>query len=444
MKEKIIKQAKKMLKDYDIYLQSTEINEVQLERKRVNFVNKVFDSGYGVRTLKGGLGFSASNVKTEEKMKEIIQNSIKSAEMTEKVKFKFPKPGKYSKVKTIDRKIRKKGEEAVKDYTEQLVNKIPEDVLLSFGKIRTYDSVTQIINSEDLEVEREDTNFMVELSLIVEKNNKRMEFWPHEYRRRIQDLPMSRIERWIKIAQDQTIAKEPETEKTTVVFAPSVVLDGLGTVIGAHASGTAKVNDVTKFSVGDKVASPKLTIISDGLYPYGLMSSEFDDEGVAQRKVPVVVNGVFKSFVYDQFYALKDNTKSTGNGLKQSDVFYVFDGKYASQPGNQISNFHVKPGTVSYDDLIEDIQHGILVEQFSWLNPDATTGKFSSEIRAGYYIRNGEIKEPIKGGLVIGNIFDMIKRIDGVSDESVICSGANVFAGICPYISFEDVQVAGK
>jgi len=444
MKEKIVNETRKSVKYYDIYLQTTEINEVHLEKNRINFFNKVLDSGYGIRVLKGGLGFSASNVKSDEAIKQTILNAIKSAEMTEKVEFEFPQQEKYPEVKTIGPKIKNKGEEGVRDYTEQLLNEIPEDVLLSFGKIRTYDSVTNIINSEGLNVQREETNFMVELSLIVKKNGIRMEFWPHEFRRRIQDLPISEIGKWIRIAHDQTIARQPKTEKTTVIFSPPMILDGLGTVIGSHATGSAKVNDVTKFSINDKLASEKLTIISDGLYPYGLMTSEFDDEGIPQRKVPIIENGVFKSFVYDQFYAIKDNTKSTGNGLKQGDVFYMFNGKYGGQPGDQISNFYVKPGDVSYGDLIEDIKHGILIEQFSWLNPDAITGKFSSEIRAGYYIDNGEIGEPIKGGLVIGNIFDMIKKIGVISDESVITSGSNVLAGVCPYIAFEDVQVAGK
>jgi len=444
MKQEIIDQTKKLAKDYDIYLQSTEINEVHLEKNRVNFANKVFDSGYGIRILKGGIGFSASNIKSDELIKKTILNAIKSAEMTEKVKFEFPKQGKYPEVEVVGRRIKNKGEQAVQEYAEQLLNEMSKDVLLSFGKVRSYDSFTNIINSEGLDVQKEDTNFMVELSLIVKKNNVRMEFWPHEYRRRMQDLPMERIKKWIQIANDQTIAKGPKTEQTTVVFSPEVVLDGLGTVLGSHATGSAKVNDVSRLAVGEKVATDELTIISDGLYPFGLGTSGFDDEGVAQRKIPIIEKGVFKGFVYDQFYALKDNTKSTGNGLKQSDVFFMFDGKYGMEPGNQISNFYVKPGDANYEEMIEDIDHGILVEQFSWMDPDAITGKFSSEIRAGYYIKDGEIAEPIKGGLVIGNIFDMIQKIESISDKSEITSASNVLAGVCPYISFRDVQIAGK
>ncbi|NCS70735.1 MAG: hypothetical protein GW780_01050, partial [Candidatus Aenigmarchaeota archaeon] len=54
------------------------------------------------------------------------------------------------------------------------------------------------------------------------------------------------------------------------------------------------------------------------------------------------------------------------------------------------------------------------------------------------------IAEPIKGGLVIGNIFDMIQKIESISDKSEITSASNVLAGVCPYISFRDVQIAGK
>lgn len=94
--------------------------------------------------------------------------------------------------------------------------------------------------------------------------------------------------------------------------------------------------------------------------------------------------------------------------------------------------------------MIEEVRHGILVDHFSWLTPDGTTGDFSSEVRVGYYIENGELTKPIKGGLVAGNILDMIKNISGVSNQSVITSGGSVLAGICPYIRFENVQVAGK
>jgi len=96
------------------------------------------------------------------------------------------------------------------------------------------------------------------------------------------------------------------------------------------------------------------------------------------------------------------------------------------------------------EELIREVDHGILVDTFSWLSPDSTTGKFSSEIRTGYYIDEGQITKPIKGGLVAGNFFKLIKNISGISNKSVVTSGGTVLSGVCPYIRFEDVQIAGK
>jgi PmbA protein len=444
MRNLILKEVKKSAKEYEAYLQKTEINEIHIQKNKIGFTDKTIDSGYGIRVHDGSIGFSSSNIFSDFAIKQTIKNALKSSRMTEKVDFNFPAPKKFSEVKNIDKSIKNNGEIAVKNYADQILESIPADILISFGKIRTYDSQIQIINSEGLDLTREETNFMLELSIIVEKAGKKVEFWPHEYRRRMEYLPVSNLTQWIKIARDQLIAETPKTEITTVIFSPNTVLDGLGSVISSHSTGSAKVNLVSKFSLGEKVASENLTVISDGLYPYGLMTSEFDDEGVPQRKNILIDNGVFKDYVYDQYYAIKDKRESSGNGLRQEDVFYSFDTKYGGMPSNRISNFYVEPGKKTVQELIEEVKHGVLVDHFSWLSPDPTSGNFSSEIRVGYYIDNGQISKPIKGGLVAGNFFELMKNISGISNKSVITSGGTVLAGICPYVRFENVQVAGR
>jgi TldD protein len=90
------------------------------------------------------------------------------------------------------------------------------------------------------------------------------------------------------------------------------------------------------------------------------------------------------------------------------------------------------------------VKDGVLVEQFSWLYPDVLSSSFSSEIRNGYLIKNGEVKQPIKGGLVSGKVFDLMKNISCISNSTQNESGASAFSIVAPYIRFENVQVAGK
>ena len=444
MKEYILSQLKKSAKNYELFMQHTKINEIHIQKNRIFLENITKDRGYGIRIYNKGIGFSSSNIGTFFAINKTIKNAKKSASLSEKVQFQFPSQKKFKTVKSVDKKIKENAEHEIRDFAEQILNIIPKDFLISFGKLRTYDSYTDIINSEGLNVRKEESDFMIEMSLIVEKNGKKVEFWPHQYRTRIQDISISDIERWIKIARDQLKAKAPKTERTTVIFSPSSVLDGLGSVIGTHASASAKVNGITKLVPEEKVAVKDLTIISDGLYPYGLMTNSFDDEGNPQKKINIIEKGIFKNYVYDQFYGIKDNHESTGNGLRQGDVFFVFDGKYGVQPTDQISNFYIKPGKKSLEKLISEVKHGILVDKFSWLSPDSISGTFSSQISAGYYIDNGEIADPIKGGLVTGNFFDLIQNISGISNESKIISGGTILAGVCPYIRFENVLVAGE
>jgi PmbA protein len=441
MKDLVLRELKNA-KNHELFYVESEVNEAHLEKNKLNFASKVFDSGYGIRILDGGLGFSSSNVKSPEVVRKVIDNATKGAKMTEKVNFHFPSQKNYNHVDVIDKRIKSGAEQAIAEFSEKVLAEKPDDIDFSFGKFRTYDSKIHIINSEGLDLEREETAFMLELSMVTERG-KKVEFWMHDFRRRLEDFTREDFEKWFKLSREQLDAKVPDTGEMAVILSPTSVLDGLGPVVSFHTSGMAKVNEMSKFSLNEKVGVDGLTIHSDGLYPFGLMSSGFDDEGIPQQKITLIDRGIFKKFTYNQFFALKDNAESTGNGLRQGDVFYVFDAKFGSLPANQISNFCVEPGKKSLEEMIGETKNGILVEKFSWLNPDGVTGDFSAEISSGYRIKNGEIANPIKGGLVAGNIIELLGKISGISDRSVITSGGTMFAGVCPYVGFKDVQVAG-
>jgi TldD protein len=137
--------------------------------------------------------------------------------------------------------------------------------------------------------------------------------------------------------------------------------------------------------------------------------------------------------------------KSTGNGLKsvEGTTVNLMNKNTVSVRGSP-TNLSIKPGKSSLETIIAEVKNGILVEQFSWLNPDPMATSFSSEIRNAYLIRNGKYTQVLKGGMVSGKVFNMIKNISGISNQQFMESGATAFSCISPYIRFEDVQVVGK
>ena len=135
------------------------------------------------------------------------------------------------------------------------------------------------------------------------------------------------------------------------------------------------------------------------------------------------------------------NKEPTGNGLKPAaNMLNKHTGAIVGSP----TNLSIKPGKLSLEKMIAEIKNGVLIEQFSWLNPDRMATSFSSEIRNAYLIRNGECTQALKGGMVSGKALDMIKNISGISNQQFTESGATAFSCIAPYIRFEDVQVVGK
>lgn len=87
--------------------------------------------------------------------------------------------------------------------------------------------------------------------------------------------------------------------------------------------------------------------------------------------------------------------------------------------------------------MISSIKEGYLIEKFSWLNPDELSGFFGAEIRNGYYIKDGEFKNPIKLGNVSGNVLEMIKNCQYISKETEYVENS-----LLPYIAFANLTVS--
>jgi predicted Zn-dependent protease len=443
--------------EYDLYTLKAIVNEVQLRGFKIEIIRGPVESiGYTARVLsrKGKLtGLGQSSCSGISKLEKCIKDAKYLSQLNlQKIKYELPSAKKDKETNIADTQIIKDGEESIQTYADSLLKtlkaetKLKPSVKPTFGKIRTYVLETLLENSTELKKKKIETYFYVELALKVSSGTKLAEFWPRKFSRTIKTLaPEIVLPKWIKLAKDTLKAKMPVTQKMAVILNPESVCDLLVPTVGFHALGEMKFKKQTVFNKGDIVASDCLTIQDDGLRNFGLSSSPFDDEGNPQGIVTVIEKGVFQNYLYDQKYALNMGEKPTGNGLKslEGTTVNLMNKNTISVRGSP-TNLSVKPGKPSLGTMISEVKNGILVEQFSWLNPDRMATSFSSEIRNAYLIKNGECTQVLKGGMISGKVFDMIKNISGISNQQFMESGATAFSCISPYIRFEDVQVAGK
>jgi len=433
---------KNKIKEYEVYMQHPKSFQLYLRRNKKELIQKNENMGFSLRIHEGGIGFAVSDFVARNPIDDLIKNSVSMARSSKQVQFHFPQHRHSRNVKIVDKRLKfGEAEETLNDYATQMVDLANENnVEISFAKLKAFDMKTQIKNSEGLQKERQETYFFLETSIKTSST----EFWTMRYARRLDDLTLDKVFEWIDLAKMSERAMEPATEKTNVIFSPSVMVDLLGSVFNFHTAASSVKKKVSLFSPKKIFADRSVTIVDDSLHPFGLLTTSFDDEGVPQQKTTIIEKGVFKNFLYDQTYGIAFNRKSSGNGIRQRDTFYSTDDKYSLRPVVQAANLMVMPGKKSLDALVEEVKHGLIVYKFSWLNPKEESGTFSAEIRNAAYIENGQITKAVKGGLISGNVFELLKDVSGISKDPEIVSGSTSFSGIMPFVRFENVQVAGK
>ncbi len=432
--EAILKSKK--IQEFEIFFVEKNIFETIFLKDKTENEREISDYEYFIRILtqkenKTGVGVVKGNSLEPSQIEKNIETCVLLSKINSGSKYDFPSKVNISSINTADKSILSDPLTIKKDLAEVLVSEVNQqkDVLPTFLRFRIHSNHSFLRNSNDLKLDARKTYFFMEFSLKAQENGKLSEFWDSGYYKEKEHLNLiERVSSWARRAKDTLKAVEPKpSDNALVIFSPSVLKEAINPVIGTHALGQAHVEKISRFNIGDVVASENITIIDDGLLEGGLSSNSWDSEGNPHQVTEVIKNGVFQNRLYDQMYAMLEEKKSTGNAKRAESGTVV----------NGISNFKILPGDLSFNDMVSDIKEGYYIDKFSWLNPDEISGNFGAEIRSGYYIKNGEFQNPIKLGNVSGNILEMVKNCVYISKEREFIENT-----LFPYMTFKNLNVS--
>jgi len=82
------------------------------------------------------------------------------------------------------------------------------------------------------------------------------------------------------------------------------------------------------------------------------------------------------------------------------------------------TNLWLEPGAKSEDELVAEIDRGLLVTELIGMGFNPTTGDYSRGA-AGFWIEHGEIVHPVEEITIAGRMQDMLLAIDRVGGELV-------------------------
>ncbi len=110
---------------------------------------------------------------------------------------------------------------------------------------------------------------------------------------------------------------------------------------------------------------------------------------------------------------------------------------YRAKPEIYPSNLAIQPGSKTTEELVSEVDKGVLVESMAGF-PQAGSGVVSAQLSRAFFIKNGEVKHPVKEGMVSGVAFDWFTQVSGVGKNLKILQNAMV-----PSLRVENVKVIG-
>ena len=182
--------------------------------------------------------------------------------------------------------------------------------------------------------------------------------------------------------------------------------------------------------VGENVATAALTFVDDPTDPASLGAESHDGEGLACRRVPLVEDGVLQGFLHDSYTGRRSGKGSTGSAVRGT--------RGLPSPGLQA--LAVRPGSGTLDELIADVDHGLLVFSLAGLHSgvNPVSGDFSVGVE-GRMIRNGQLAEPVNECTIASTLQRLLLDIKAIGSELVhLPSGVST-----PPVVVGDVSLSG-
>lgn len=166
--------------------------------------------------------------------------------------------------------------------------------------------------------------------------------------------------------------------------------------------------------LGERVASPGVTVVDDGTIAKRRGSLSVDDEGTPTSNTVLIEDGILKGYMQDRMNARLMGMDPTGNGRRES---------FAHQPMPRMTNTYMLDGDKDPEEILKSVKNGLYAVSFGGGQVDITSGKFVFTVTEAYMIENGKVGAPVKGATLIGNGPDVLTKVSMIGNDMALDPG---------------------
>lgn len=175
---------------------------------------------------------------------------------------------------------------------------------------------------------------------------------------------------------------------------------------------------------GQKIASELVTAVDDATIPHAWGSINIDDEGTPAPRKVLIENGILKNYMIDKLGGRRMGVESNGASRRQN---------YKFIPTSRMSNTLILNGKSSFEEIIANTEYGLFAKSLSGGSVNPINGEFNFSVAEGFLVKNGQIKQQVKGAKLIGKGSDVLQKIDMVGNNmSFACGMCGAASGSLP------------
>ncbi len=409
--------SRKKVRDFEIYLKRERGTNIEVREQKLSSLENQDSLGFGIRLFnQGRVGFAYGTDLSESSLAILIDRALESSKYTPTDSAVSRKGGmpslptfssfdKNFSSLSFDRKI-----EMAKTMEKEALAFDPRIKRVRYASYSDSAEEVFLFDTNGFDASYQKTHFSLTLMAVAEKGDDSESAYEYSFSPYLADLNPDEIGR---NTSEQALAllggKKIKSLLGPVVInrhVASEILELLGP--SATVENIQKKNSYLVGKLGQKIYSDAITLIDDGLYPKGEASQPFDDEGTPCQSTCVVEGGIVRQFLADRLWGERAGVRPTGNSFRESAL---------SSPALGLSNFYLKPGSLSKEALLQKMGNGLLItDAIGMHTADPISGDFSVGVQ-GFVVTNGQIGQPFRSVAFTGNLHELLNKTVAVGAD---------------------------
>lgn len=415
--------------DASVSITNSNASRVEVREEKIDKLEEANRSSMSIRLYVNNKysSIATNRLSNKKELGKFIEEAIAGTKYLAEDKFRsLPDSNLYFKGEEIDLKISDKDFRSLDP--KQKIDKaflVEKQVFGTNDKILSVSSSyrdslyeTVMVNSKGFQGDTQNSYFSLYASVSIKDGDARPGGGWSESSIFSKDLKLEGIgDKALKRALDKIGQKKIKSETMPMIIENRLTGQTLSPLLSALKGSSIQQKD--SFLIGmknEKIGSELMDFIDDPHIISGRGSKLFDNEGLATKKRSIVEKGILKNYFIDSYYAKKLDMEPTSGST---------------------SNLILKPGEKSLEELLQDIDRGILVTGFKGGNSNGSSGDFSYGIE-GVLVENGKIIHPIAEMNITGNFKELWNNLAAVGSDVHTSS-----SWLLPSVVFDKVSFSG-